>query len=76
MIPLRPFGNHNIQISALGMGGHHLGDCPDQASASRMVQEAIDGGITFFDNCWEYHNGKSEAWMGTAVKERRNKFFS
>jgi uncharacterized protein len=75
MIPLRPFGSHNIQISALGMGGHHLGDCPDQATASRIIHEAVDGGITFFDNCWEYHNGKSEAWLGAGLKDSRNKIF-
>ncbi|MGA2813606.1 MAG: aldo/keto reductase, partial [Candidatus Acidiferrum sp.] len=74
-IPLRKFGRHDVQISALGFGGHHLGDAADQATAVRIVQEAVDGGITFFDNCWEYHNGKSEVWMGGALKGRRDKVF-
>jgi predicted aldo/keto reductase-like oxidoreductase len=40
-----------------------------------MVQEAVDGGITFFDNCWEYHRGKTEIWMGKGLKGRRDKVF-
>ena len=43
-----------VQISALGVGGHHLGDLPTVDEAIRLVHEAIDGGITFFDNCREY----------------------
>jgi uncharacterized protein len=74
-IPMRKLGRHDQQISALGLGGHHLGAAEDLQTATRIVQEAIDGGITFFDNCWEYHNGKSEAWMGAALKDRRDKVF-
>jgi predicted aldo/keto reductase-like oxidoreductase len=74
-IPLRKFGRHDVRISALGFGGHHLGDAQDQPTAARIVHEAIDGGITFFDNCWEYHNGKSEVWMGGALRGRRDKVF-
>ena len=57
------------------MGGHHLGDAPDQPTAVRIVQEAVDGGITFFDNCWEYHRGRSEMWMGEGLRGRRDKVF-
>jgi uncharacterized protein len=39
------------------------------------VQEAIDGGVTFFDNCWEYNRGKSENWMGKGLKGRRDRIF-
>ena len=68
-IPLRPFGKHqDVRISALGMGGHHLGDAKDEQTAVALVQEAVDGGITFFDNCWEYHRGKSEVWMGKGLQ--------
>jgi len=75
-IPLRPFGRHaDVKISALGFGGHHLGDVPDAATAVRLVQEAVDGGITFFDNCWEYHRGKTEDWMGQGLKGRRDRVF-
>jgi uncharacterized protein len=74
-IPLRQFGKSDVKISALGMGGHHLGDAPSQQVAMRLVQEAVDGGITFFDNCWEYHRGRSEMWMGAGLKGRRDKVF-
>jgi uncharacterized protein len=75
-IPKRPFGrNTSVQVSALGFGGHHLGDAEDQPAAARLVAEAIDGGITFFDNCWEYHRGKSEDWMGSALKGKRDGVF-
>jgi uncharacterized protein len=74
-IPLRQFGKSDVKVSALGIGGHHLGDAPDQQAAVRLVQEAVDGGITFFDNCWEYHRGRSEMWMGAGLKGRRGKVF-
>jgi aryl-alcohol dehydrogenase-like predicted oxidoreductase len=74
-IPLRPFGKSGVQISALGFGGHHLGDAEDVNAAVRLVQEAVDGGIVFFDNCWEYHRGKSEDWMGQGLKGRRDRVF-
>jgi aryl-alcohol dehydrogenase-like predicted oxidoreductase len=74
-IPQRPFGKTGASISALGLGGHHLGDAEDEKTAHRIVHSAIDGGVTFFDNCWEYHRGKSEAWMGGALKGYRDKIF-
>ena len=74
-IPKRPFGKTGIQISALGLGGHHLGDAKDSKTADEIVARAIDGGVTFFDNCWEYHRGKSEVWMGGALKGRRRQIF-
>ncbi|HLH01879.1 MAG TPA: aldo/keto reductase [Bryobacteraceae bacterium] len=74
-IPKRNFGKTDVQISALGLGGHHLGDAPDQKTAEEIVARAIDGGISFFDNCWEYHRGKSEVWMGGALKGKRDRVF-
>ncbi|MGA2736068.1 MAG: aldo/keto reductase [Bryobacteraceae bacterium] len=74
-IPLRQFGRHDARISALGFGGHHLGDAPDERTAVRLVREAVDGGITFFDNCWEYHRGKTEDWMGAGLKGVRDRVF-
>src|SRR3984957_19888952 len=74
-IPLRQFGRTDAKISILGFGGHHLGDAPDVKTAIRIVQEAVDGGITFFDNCWEYRRGKTEIWMGAGLKGRRDKVF-
>lgn len=74
-IPLRTLGKTGVQISALGMGGHHLGDAPDEKTAVQMVSDAVDGGITFFDNCWEYHIGKSEEWLGKGLKGKRDGAF-
>ena len=74
-IPLRQFGRHDVKISAIGFGGHHLGDAPDESTAVRLVRQAVDGGITFFDNCWEYHRGKAEAWMGAGLKGVRDRVF-
>src|SRR5207302_1720957 len=71
-IPLRQFGRHQVRISALGFGGHHLGDAPDERTAVGLVREAVDAGITFFDNCWEYHDGLSEERLGRALKGRRD----
>ena len=62
-------------ISALGFGGHHLGEAESAQDAARIVAEAVDGGISFFDNCWEYHRGKSEVWMGGGLKGKRDKVF-
>jgi aryl-alcohol dehydrogenase-like predicted oxidoreductase len=74
-IPQRPFGKTGVSISALGLGGHHLGDASDVKTAHEIVHRAIDGGVTFFDNCWEYHRGKSEVWLGSSLKGYRDKVF-
>jgi predicted aldo/keto reductase-like oxidoreductase len=75
-IPLRPFGKHtDVKISALGLGGHHLGDVADEKTANDIISQAIDGGITFLDNCWEYHRGKSENFMGRALSGKRDRVF-
>ena len=66
-IPRRPLGKTGLTVSALGLGGHHLGDADSVNEAMNIVHEAIDTGVTFFDNCWEYHNGKSEDWLGRAL---------
>ena len=74
-IPQRRFGRANVTISALGLGGHHLGNAATQADATNIVAEAIDGGITFFDNAWEYNDHRSEEWMGNALRGKRDKIF-
>ncbi len=75
-IPLRTFGRHeNVKVSALALGGHHLGDLKTVEDAIKLVHEAIDGGITFFDNCWEYWNGRAENWLGRGLKGKRDKVF-
>jgi aryl-alcohol dehydrogenase-like predicted oxidoreductase len=72
-IPRRPLGKTGLTVSAIGLGGHHLGDLKTVGEAVNLVHEAVDAGINFFDNCWEYHNGKSEDWLGRGLKGRRDK---
>jgi aryl-alcohol dehydrogenase-like predicted oxidoreductase len=74
-IPQRPFGRTGAHVSALGVGGHDLGDFKTVEEAIRLVHEAVDAGITFFDNCWEYWNGRAEDWLGQGLKGRRDKVF-
>ncbi len=74
-IPRRPLGKQGVTVSALGVGGHHLGGLPDVETAVALVHEAIDAGVTFFDNCWEYYNGRSEDWLGQALVGKRDKVF-
>lgn len=70
----REFKPGGPRVSILGLGGHHLGDTEPQ-TAVRIVGEALDGGITFFDNCWEYHRGKSEVLLGEGLKGKRDRAF-
>jgi len=72
-VPTRSLGRTGIQVSALGVGGYHIGAANDLAEARRIVDTAIDAGINFFDNAWEYHEGKSEEWVGDALKGRRDR---
>ncbi len=74
-IPHKPFGATGETVSIIGIGGFSLGDAPSLQEATNIAHEAIDAGVTFFDNAWEYHNGKSEEWMGQALKGRRDKVF-
>ena len=66
-IPLRPFGRTGETVSALGLGGFHLGEIGTEREATSLVHRAIDAGITFMDNAWEYHDGVSETRMGKAL---------
>jgi aryl-alcohol dehydrogenase-like predicted oxidoreductase len=71
-IPKKALGKTGLQVSALGMGGFHLGSSRDQNEANEMVARAIDAGVTFFDNAWDYHDGESENRMGQALKGKRD----
>jgi predicted aldo/keto reductase-like oxidoreductase len=74
-MPLKRFGKTDIQISAIGLGGHHLGSAEAEHIAIEIVHRALDGGISFFDCCWEYNRGKSEDWLGKGLKGQRDKAF-
>jgi predicted aldo/keto reductase-like oxidoreductase len=74
-IPRRRFGRHQEEVAALALGGYHLGTVKTEREAVRIVHAAIDGGITFMDNAWDYHDGGSEKRMGKALKGRRDRVF-
>jgi aryl-alcohol dehydrogenase-like predicted oxidoreductase len=66
----RTLGRTGENVSAIGLGGFHLG-LVDEPLAIRIVHTAIDRGITFMDNCWDYHDGESERRMGRALRDGR-----
>jgi len=74
-VPRRPLGKTGAEVSCLGVGGYHLGSTKDQQEANELVSRALDAGINFFDNAWEYHNGDSEIRLGHALKGRRDRAF-
>ena len=71
MIPLRRLGRTNEMVSCIGLGGFHIG-APNLADGEiiALVHDAIDRGITFLDNSWDYNNGNSELRMGRALTAR------
>lgn len=65
----RTLGGTGEKISAIGLGGYHIGTLPTREESIRVMRTAIDRGMTFMDNCWDYHDGKSELWMGEALRD-------
>jgi aryl-alcohol dehydrogenase-like predicted oxidoreductase len=74
-IPRRPFGKSGDMVSALALGGYHLGKIKSVREAVRLVHAALDAGVTFMDNAWEYHDGRSEELMGKGLDGRRKEAF-
>lgn len=66
---MRTLGRTGEQVSAVGLGGFHMAKSVGEAESIRIIRAAIDGGITFMDNSWDYHNGESERRMGLALKD-------
>lgn len=67
-MPYRVLGRTGEKISAIGLGGYHIG-VPGEEEGLRLIRTAIDRGINFMDNCWDYHNGGSEVRMGKALRD-------
>jgi uncharacterized protein len=74
-IPRRALGSTGEYVSVIGLGGFHLGEVGTEREATRSIHAAIDAGITFMDNAWEYHEGKSEIRLGKALAGRRDQIF-
>ena len=67
-IPYRPLGRTGEKVSLIGLGGFHLGR-PTEEESIRIVRTAIDNGVNFMDNCWDYYHGASEMRMGKALRD-------
>ena len=68
----RTLGSTNQKVSVIGLGGYHIGKPPlSEADSIKLIRSAIDQGITFMDNCWDYNNGNSEIRMGKALRDGR-----
>src|SRR5215831_18556884 len=65
----RTLGKTGEKVSAIGLGGSHIGRPAQESEAIKIIRSAIDRGITFMDNCWDYANGKCEQWMGNALSD-------
>ncbi len=68
-MPYRNLGRTGERVSAIGLGGYHIGVPKDEEEGIRIIRSAIDGGINFMDNCWDYHDGGSEVRMGKALRD-------
>ena len=76
-VPQRTLGSTGESVSCIALGGSHIGsDKVSDLEAIRLIQQAVDSGITFLDNSWDYHNGRSESLMGRALADGyRNRAF-
>jgi len=76
-LPMRVLGRTNVRVSIVGLGGWHIAASKDENEAIRIMHAAMDEGVNFFDNSWDYHGGRSEEWMGKALAmdNRRHKVF-
>lgn len=68
-IPRRPLGKTGVMVSMIGLGGFHIGKPKDEDDGIRLIRDAIDAGINFLDNCWDYNDGDSEKRMGKALRD-------
>jgi predicted aldo/keto reductase-like oxidoreductase len=68
-MPYRALGRTGERVSLVGLGGAHIGSQRDEQESIRIIRTAVDGGITFLDNCWDYNDGKSEERMGKALRD-------
>ncbi|HEV2232297.1 MAG TPA: aldo/keto reductase [Terriglobia bacterium] len=68
-MPYRTLGRSGEKVSLIGLGGYHMAVPRDEAESIRIVRTAVDNGINFMDNCWDYHDGLSEVRMGKALRD-------
>ena len=68
-VPRRTLGRTGEKISMVGLGGYHIGSQKDEQESIRIIRTALDSGINFLDNCWDYNGGESEVRMGKALRD-------
>src|SRR6266700_4829524 len=68
-MPYRVLGRSGEKVSLLGLGGYHIGTQRDEAESIRIIRAAVDAGVNFLDNCWDYNDGASEVHMGKALRD-------
>jgi len=67
--PYRTLGRSGEKVSIVGLGGYHIGHPEDEQLSIRLVRTALDNGVNFLDNCWDYNGGQSEIRMGKALRD-------
>ena len=72
----RTLGHTGEKVSIVGLGGYHMAVPKDPLESIRIIRTAIDSGINFMDNCWDYHDGESERRMGKALRDGYRAKFS
>jgi len=68
-MPYRTLGRSGEKVSLVGLGGYHIANQENVEESIRIIRTAIDNGINFLDNCWDYHDGESEVRMGKALRD-------
>ncbi|HXN52431.1 MAG TPA: aldo/keto reductase [Candidatus Acidoferrum sp.] len=68
-VPRRALGRTGEKVSMVGLGGYHIGSQKDEQESIRIIRTALDNGINFLDNCWDYNGGESEVRMGKALRD-------
>ncbi len=68
-VPRRTLGRTGETVSMVGLGGYHIGNQKDEQESIRIIRTALDNGINFLDNCWDYNGGESEVRMGKALRD-------
>jgi predicted aldo/keto reductase-like oxidoreductase len=68
-MPYRTLGRTGEKVSIMGLGGYHIGMQKDEKESIQIIRTAIDNGVTFMDNCWDYNGGDSEVRMGKALRD-------
>ncbi|HEX9047740.1 MAG TPA: aldo/keto reductase, partial [Verrucomicrobiae bacterium] len=68
-MPYRPLGRTGERVSIIGLGGYHIGIQATEEESIALIRSALDRGVNFLDNCWDYNGGASEIRMGKALRD-------